>query len=78
MEYTIMLGSNLGNKLMYLERAIEQLSVHCGTIAKKSQVYETASWGFEAPSFLNQAVIVVSELMPKNFFKDSKNRERVG
>lgn len=76
MEYTIMLGSNLGNKLMYLERAIEQLSVNCGTIAKKSQVYETASWGFEAPSFLNQAVIVVSELMPKNFFKKTQKIEK--
>ena len=71
-----MLGSNLGERLMYLDKAIEHLSEYCGKVIKKSQVYETVSWGFEAPTFLNQAVVVVSEFSPKEFLKRSQKIEK--
>ncbi|HOG20540.1 MAG TPA: 2-amino-4-hydroxy-6-hydroxymethyldihydropteridine diphosphokinase [Salinivirgaceae bacterium] len=76
MEYTILLGSNLGNKQIYLERAIEHLSEYCGKVVKQSQIYETTSWGFEAPTFLNQAVIVDSELAPNEFLIRSQKIEK--
>lgn len=40
------LGSNLGDRLNFLNRAIKNLNTK-GKVIRSSQVYETAAWGFE-------------------------------
>ena len=42
------LGSNLGNRDEYLDHAIRLISERIGQIVKKSSVYETDPWGFNA------------------------------
>jgi len=52
------LGSNLGDRLAYLQSAVDGLS---GVLEKVSPVYETAPWGVtDQPDFLNAVLIVQS------------------
>ncbi len=61
------LGSNLGDREANLRRAIEALG-GLGTVTAVSSFYETEPVEFVAqPWFLNCAVAVETELMPKQF-----------
>ena len=61
----ILLGSNQGDRLDFLSRALEMIAGKAGALVKKSAVYETEPWGFDAPdSFLNQVVEINTALSP--------------
>jgi 2-amino-4-hydroxy-6-hydroxymethyldihydropteridine diphosphokinase len=61
------LGSNLGDRLANLEAAIVQLS-QLGSIVARSGFYETEPVDVTGqPWFLNSAIAVETELMPKQF-----------
>ena len=47
------LGSNLGNKLFNLQRAVLLLQKELGIILQISGVYKSPSWGFEGEDFMN-------------------------
>jgi len=47
------IGSNLGEKLQNLQDAVFLLGKDVGKITAISNVYRSASWGFEADDFLN-------------------------
>lgn len=52
------LGSNMGNRRANIESAISLLDEAFGTgYLLLSDIIETPSWGFEAPDFLNCAVL---------------------
>lgn len=76
MEYTLLLGTNLGNRSENLHRALELLKTRCGREKQRSPVYETIAWGFEAPPFLNQAVVVESNLEPQQFLEKTQSIEQ--
>jgi 2-amino-4-hydroxy-6-hydroxymethyldihydropteridine pyrophosphokinase len=59
----ILLGTNLGNRFQQLDIARKQLESRLGAIIKVSSIYETAAWGVEdQPAFLNQALIITTDL----------------
>ncbi|GAA4301272.1 2-amino-4-hydroxy-6-hydroxymethyldihydropteridine diphosphokinase [Nibribacter koreensis] len=59
----LLLGSNLGDRVSYLQEAYHRLSAVFGETGQKSSLYETAAWGLEAqPAFLNQALLFHSDL----------------
>lgn len=58
------LGSNLGNKLFNLQRAVLLLQKELGTILKISGVYKSKSWGFEGEDFLNACLSAETEYTP--------------
>lgn len=59
----ILLGTNLGNRFQQLDLAKKQLELRLGAIIKVSSIYETAAWGVEdQPAFLNQALIITTDL----------------
>lgn len=61
----ILLGSNLGDSKKYLADAIFEIEDKLGNIAKKSSLYQTASWGnHNQPDFLNQVIELHTELSP--------------
>ncbi len=61
----LLLGSNLDDRPVLLEKAKELISRHVGPILSFSSVYESEPWGFHADSpFLNQAIIVDTRLEP--------------
>ncbi|MFD2516377.1 2-amino-4-hydroxy-6-hydroxymethyldihydropteridine diphosphokinase [Salinimicrobium flavum] len=61
----IALGSNEGNRLLNLQKAIEEIHRRVGEVRQISSVYETPAWGFEGNSFLNACVAVSSRLVPE-------------
>jgi 2-amino-4-hydroxy-6-hydroxymethyldihydropteridine diphosphokinase len=60
----LLLGSNLGNRLQYLESAISQIEAKVGKMLQKSSVYETEAWGAteDLPPHLNQAIYIETSL----------------
>jgi len=61
------LGSNLGDRAANLEAALSQLR-ELGTLVARSSLYETEPVELERqPWFLNCAVAIETELMPKQF-----------
>jgi 2-amino-4-hydroxy-6-hydroxymethyldihydropteridine diphosphokinase len=63
--FTLLLGSNQGNRVMQLNLATDKITHLIGPIIKVSSVYETAAWGkHDQPDFLNQSLVVSSTLNP--------------
>ena len=57
------LGSNLGDRQLYLNQAIEYVSNDIAPIEKISSVYETASWGkTDLPDYLNLVIVLKTDL----------------
>lgn len=62
----ILTGTNLGNRLQYLQTAAAKIQKECGDINAISSVYETAAWGkTDQPNFLNQAIEINTDLAPE-------------
>lgn len=59
------LGSNLGNRLVYLQRAVDALHASVGMVTAISKIYETPAWGFEGAHFYNCCVIVQTSYTTK-------------
>ncbi len=59
----LLLGSNIGERLLNLEKAEREISALPGKIVQHSSVYETAAWGnTKQESFLNSVVVIQSSL----------------
>ena len=59
----LLLGSNLGNRHLFLSQAIAQIEKDIAPVIKASSVYETQSWGkTDAPDYLNQVILLQTEL----------------
>ena len=56
----------MGDRRLYLSRAVDLIGQTSGLVVKSSALYETAAWGKEdqAP-FLNQALMIRTELEPE-------------
>lgn len=68
--YVLLLGSNLGESRRMLEKARAEIIRSMGHISSTSAVYSSQPWGFDAPEmFLNQAVILESDLAPQQLLR---------
>jgi 2-amino-4-hydroxy-6-hydroxymethyldihydropteridine diphosphokinase len=66
----LLLGSNMGNRMQYLESAANAIEQLCGNIKRSSKVYESPPWGFEAvQNFYNQALLIETKLEAKDLLK---------
>lgn len=55
----LIIGGNIGDRVNYLQKSIHFIEKEIGPIARKSFVYETASWGkTDQNAFLNQVLYV--------------------
>ena len=62
----LLLGSNLGDRLSFLQQAVSNIGEQVGEVSKKSAIYETQAWGkTNEPDYLNQVLIVQTELAPR-------------
>jgi 2-amino-4-hydroxy-6-hydroxymethyldihydropteridine diphosphokinase len=74
----LLLGSNLGNRHIFLQKAIEHIESDIAPAIKKSAVYETQSWGkTDAPNYLNQVIQLKTELSPQIVLQKILNIEDV-
>lgn len=66
----LLLGSNMGDRELFLGRARQMICAKIGTAAAVSSVYITQPWGFsdETP-FLNQLIIAETSLKPEQVMK---------
>jgi len=74
-EIFIALGTNLGNRLENLTRAVDALAPQVQVLAA-SPIYETAPWGYtDQPDFLNQVVRAITDLSPRSLLHHLKDIE---
>jgi 2-amino-4-hydroxy-6-hydroxymethyldihydropteridine diphosphokinase len=61
----ILLGSNMGRRSSFLQKAKQQIELLSGRIVKESSVYQTAAWGnTKQQDFLNQIIIIQTKQLP--------------
>ena len=60
----ISLGSNLGNRALNIKKAITLIQDQLGDVIAISKIYETASWGYDDYPYLNNAICLVTKLVP--------------
>ena len=66
----LFLGSNIGDRVLFLEKAIAGIEKHAGHIVKKSDVYETPAWGkTDEPDYLNQVLMVETLHKPHDLLR---------
>ncbi len=56
----IALGSNQGDRLEYLQRAVDAIHATIGAVVSIARIYQTPAWGFEGADFLNTCIAVKS------------------
>jgi len=66
----IALGSNLGNRLGYMQHALEKIHQNVGWILGVSKIYETPAWGFEGSSFLNACISISTRLQAEEVLSE--------
>ncbi|MBK0402340.1 2-amino-4-hydroxy-6-hydroxymethyldihydropteridine diphosphokinase [Adhaeribacter sp. BT258] len=73
----LLLGSNLGDRLSFLNLAITSLQKTAGEIKNLSSVYETAAWGnTEQQAFLNQVLELETSLLPEQLLAQIHHIEK--
>jgi 2-amino-4-hydroxy-6-hydroxymethyldihydropteridine diphosphokinase len=66
----LLLGSNEGNRLKYLQLAVEAISLFAVSVVKQSSVYETEPWGFRDDTpFLNQVIEFKTDMEAADLMK---------
>lgn len=67
--FLIALGSNLGDRKYYLDRAIDAIATRCGKVTDIAKVLETEPLGAADQSFFNTALVCESTLDPEALLK---------
>ncbi len=76
-ETYLLLGSNLGNRMLHVSRAIVAINKEIGQIQERSPVYETEPWGFEhEKAFINIVIKVETSLPPREILKSIHHIEK--
>ncbi|GAA0861871.1 2-amino-4-hydroxy-6-hydroxymethyldihydropteridine diphosphokinase [Paraclostridium tenue] len=72
------LGTNIGDRLNYLNQALKILNSHSDIkVSKKSKVYETKAWGYtEQADFLNMCIEIETNLEPNDLLHVCQDVER--
>ncbi|MCB0284077.1 MAG: 2-amino-4-hydroxy-6-hydroxymethyldihydropteridine diphosphokinase [Calditrichaeota bacterium] len=75
MRYILSLGSNIGDRLDYIQKAVKGLQ-EFGEVIKKSALYMTEPFGVkEQPTFYNAVIILKSTFSPFQLLEKVKNLE---
>lgn len=75
----LLLGSNLGDRVFYLEQAVSRLGLLDGvSLSRLSAIYESdaVDMSEEAPAFLNQVIEIDCELTPEELLSRLESIEQ--
>ena len=76
-EVVLHLGSNVGDRELFLDQAIDIIKNDFGQILSQSSLYESEAWGKEdQQDFLNIAIVITTLLKPKDLLLKIKEVER--
>ncbi|MEN8185907.1 MAG: 2-amino-4-hydroxy-6-hydroxymethyldihydropteridine diphosphokinase [Bacteroidota bacterium] len=70
------LGTNQGNKLENLQKAIDALHKNIGKVKTISSVYQAKSWGFKGDDFYNICLEISTELSPEKLIEQVLQTEK--
>lgn len=56
------IGTNMGDKIANIEKAIELIHNQVGTVVKTSSIYQYPAWGFQSEPFYNCAILLHSKI----------------
>jgi 2-amino-4-hydroxy-6-hydroxymethyldihydropteridine diphosphokinase len=74
----LLLGGNLGDRHLYMNKAIEHIETDIAAVLTASSIYETQSWGkTDAPDYLNQVVMLQTDLPAKVILDKILNIENI-
>jgi 2-amino-4-hydroxy-6-hydroxymethyldihydropteridine diphosphokinase len=66
----LLTGGNEGDRILHMQQARTNIELICGRVLQISSLYETAPWGNANQSdFLNQVLLVDTELSPESLLK---------
>ncbi|MGF1637711.1 MAG: 2-amino-4-hydroxy-6-hydroxymethyldihydropteridine diphosphokinase [Cyclobacteriaceae bacterium] len=72
----ILLGSNIGDSISMLTRALVCIQTQAGSVVKCSKLYRTKAWGYEnQPDFLNQVIEIQTDFSPSELLEKLLNIE---
>jgi len=74
---TLSLGSNLGDRIDYLQQAVDYLNLFVGPVTTISKVYETPALGFKGNIFLNIVLQLKTDKNPTEILKITQSIERL-
>lgn len=73
----LLTGSNLGNKIEFLNESKTMLSGCVGVLKTESSFYKSAPWGFNSNNFfINQVLVYETELSPHNVLREINSIEK--
>ncbi|HEX3008234.1 MAG TPA: 2-amino-4-hydroxy-6-hydroxymethyldihydropteridine diphosphokinase [Bacteroidales bacterium] len=70
------IGSNSGDRLLNLNRSLEEIEGKAGKIVARSPVYESRSWGYEGQDFLNMVIKIETQLSPLAILRMTQQIEK--
>ncbi|WP_183574536.1 2-amino-4-hydroxy-6-hydroxymethyldihydropteridine diphosphokinase [Mucilaginibacter sp. X5P1] len=74
----LLLGSNLGDRKLFMDEAIRYIEADIAPVIKISPVYETQAWGkSDAPDYLNQVIFLKSDIPAQDVLKKILNIELI-
>lgn len=65
----ISLGSNIGNRIHFLQSAVDLLTKNAGKIISVSNIYQSPSWGFDGPDFYNICIELQTKISPNELLE---------
>lgn len=70
MIYAISIGTNIGNRLLNIKTAIDEIKINLGEVINISAVYESEPWGFISKNwFYNAIIILKSNIYPQQLIE---------
>lgn len=63
------LGSNLGDRELNIKKAITLIQDQLGDVVAISNLYETASWGYDDDSYLNNVICLITKRAPLDLMR---------
>ena len=74
----LLLGSNLGDRQLFLQKAVDHIEADIALVIKRSSIYETQSWGkTDEPNYLNQVIQLKTDLTPQTVLQKVLHVESV-
>ena len=71
------LGSNLDDRMENLRKAKTHIKQKIGNIIRKSELYETESWGFATgKNFINQVILIETSMSPDKLLSGTQKIEK--
>jgi len=72
----LLLGGNMGDRVSIIGKAISYIHASCGSVVKKSSLFESVPWGFDDKTqFINQVIKLETSMSAEDLLQNLLNIE---